>query len=265
MISAKILLVGLSALPAAYCHFRLPFPGERDPTNFGTQGQGPCGGSNSVVEPRYGWSPDGSPMEIHLSHPLSVGGIYYCPGDNCNTLEDFNVTLFETWSVDGSGNYCIPALEIPFDVGSIGTIQVAVANAGDEEGIYEEFFNCIDVVIGNGPTYNGSQCSNSSSVDIGAYPVNSDRVYNATNIAILDEFLSSELAAASASEASAASTSAISGSVASPAISPTAINNSSTTLNANTTSSATLSANMAFTSTYSPTALILLIAAVVLA
>jgi hypothetical protein len=144
-------------------HFRVPFPGERNATNFATQSQGPCGGANNVVLPRYEWNPAGSPVEIAYHHAYGVGAIYFCGSNDCSTGENFNHLLYEP--IDQfMGNFCIPAVQLPEQfnkINSTGVIQIVYASLGKSGG-YEFMYNCVDVVVSeNGPTFNG-QCANST-------------------------------------------------------------------------------------------------------
>lgn len=161
-IRSTILLSLLTS--SAEAHFRVPFPGERNATNWDTQTISPCGGDNAVVFPRYEWNPKGSPVEINYHHMYGVGAIYFCGSGNCTTGADFNELIYEP--VDQTkGNFCIPAVQLPEKynkINSTGVIQIIYGAPGKEDGDYDFMYNCIDVVVSNdGPTFDG-QCSNST-------------------------------------------------------------------------------------------------------
>jgi hypothetical protein len=150
----------LSLLAAgAEAHFPVPFPGERNATNFATQIQSPCGGSNNVVLPRYKWNPAGLSVEIAYRHEYGVGAIYFCGSEDCSTGENFNHLLYEP--IDQfMGNFCIPAVQLPGQfnkINSTGVIQIVHESLGKSEG-YEFMYDCVDVVVSqNGQTF-GGQC-----------------------------------------------------------------------------------------------------------
>lgn len=161
-LSSTVLLSLLAS--SAEAHFRVPFPGERNATNWDTQTTSPCGGDNAVVFPRYEWNPKGSPVEISFHHMYGVGAIYFCGSGNCTTGADFNELIYEP--VDQTmGNFCIPAVQLPKKynrVNSTGVIQIIYGAPGKEDGDYDFMYNCIDVVVSeDGPTFDG-QCSNST-------------------------------------------------------------------------------------------------------
>lgn len=150
----------------AEAHFRIPYPGERNATNWDTQTTSPCGGDNAVVLPRYDWNPKGSPVEINYHHYYGVAAIYFCGSDNCTTGADFNELIYEP--VDQTkGNFCIPALQLPSKynkVNSTGVVQIIYGAPSNKAGDYDFMYNCIDVIVSeDGPIFDGTQCSNSSS------------------------------------------------------------------------------------------------------
>ncbi|ODV86007.1 hypothetical protein CANARDRAFT_7367 [[Candida] arabinofermentans NRRL YB-2248] len=174
---ANIVLSLATLAATAYAHFRIPFPGERNATNFDTQTTGPCGGDNSVVSPRYKWNPEGSPLELLNHHVLSVFAIYFCPYASCTESDDFDVLLSEPLDL-GKGNFCVSALELPSkynNVNQTGTIQVIAAGTSDDYGEYEYMYNCVDIIVSeDGPVYDGTQCSNSTEIE---YDEGADSIY----------------------------------------------------------------------------------------
>ncbi|GME82878.1 unnamed protein product [Ambrosiozyma monospora] len=175
----------------ALAHFRIPYPGERNATNWDTQTTGPCGGDNSVVEPRFEWNPEGSPLELFMHHNDSVGAIYFCGKDECSEASDFDTLLYEPYDHHKAGNYCIPAVVLPDDFNKenqTGTIQVIYA--GNKEGGSELtdltfMYNCLDIVVSSdGPIYDGSQCSNSSEISLDQHV---DKDINESNVKQLDQ------------------------------------------------------------------------------
>ncbi|SSD60268.1 uncharacterized protein SCODWIG_02029 [Saccharomycodes ludwigii] len=165
-ITASLATLFLALAPAVNAHFRIPFPGERNSTNWGTQTTAPCGGDNTTVLPRYEWNPNGSPIDLFMHHNKSVGAIYLCPKDDCSKVEDFDIVVREPFDMFTPGNFCIPALQIPSEYnkeGFNGTLQVVYASTGSTYGDYMYMYNCVDFTISSdGPIYNGSQCSNTS-------------------------------------------------------------------------------------------------------
>lgn len=160
---AQIVLVTLLS-EVVSAHFRVPFPGERNATNWDTQTESPCGGDNKAVLPRYEWNPNGSPIEINYHHTFGVGAMYFCGNGNCTTGSDFNELIYEPIDQQ-KGNFCLPSVEIPSKYNKInqtGVIQIIyAANSKDGKG-YEYMYNCVDVIVSeNGPIFNG-QCSNST-------------------------------------------------------------------------------------------------------
>lgn len=159
---------------AAEAHFRIPFPGERNASNYDTQTESPCGGSNDVVLPRFQWNPDGSPLDTKMGHNGSVAAVYLCAEDECTTEDDFDV-LVDDWSLLYAGNYCIESLQLPDEYNDVGTnltleiIYVAI-NAGSEKTNngekYKYFYNCLDIEVSDdGPTWDGTQCYNTTDDD----------------------------------------------------------------------------------------------------
>lgn len=149
-------------------HFRIPFPGERNATNWGTQLEGPCGGDDVVVFPRYPWNPKGSPIDLNMYHNRSVGAIYFCPHETCNSTADFDILLKSPFDMVGAGNFCITSLNLPEEYqeeGLNGTIQVIYAGTSENYSEYDYMYNCVDIVVSSeGPLFNGSQCSNTTGV-----------------------------------------------------------------------------------------------------
>ncbi|TID30769.1 hypothetical protein CANINC_000685 [Pichia inconspicua] len=151
----------------AFAHFRVPFPGERNATNWDTQTTGPCGGANRPVLPRYEWNPQGSPVEIAYHHTYGVGTLFYCGSGDCDESADFDTLLYAP--VDQTkGNFCIPALQLPEEfnkINSTGVVQIVYADPNPKGG-YTYMYNCIDVIVSeDGPLFDG-QCSNSTDVEI---------------------------------------------------------------------------------------------------
>lgn len=162
-----VILSILSAATGVQAHFRVPFPGERNATNWDTQTESPCGGDNYPVLPAFEWNPAGSPVEINYKHNFGVGAIYFCGNGDCTTGDDFDELIYEP--VDQhKGNFCIPSVQLPAKynkVNQTGVVQIIYATLGKEGG-YEYMYNCVDVVVSeNGPTFNG-QCANSTDLDI---------------------------------------------------------------------------------------------------
>ncbi|ODQ79872.1 hypothetical protein BABINDRAFT_161548 [Babjeviella inositovora NRRL Y-12698] len=203
MVPVKFAAATLFFASTALAHFRIPYPGERNATNWDTQTTGPCGGDNSVVEPRFLFNPLGSPLDLNMKHNLSVGQVRFCPGDDCTTQADFSVILVDSYEHKGVGNYCIPAVLIPFPDGTNGTIQVIYAGTGDAEGEYDHMFNCLDVTVSSEGEQFSGQCTNSSNVAITPIHLDSNLVANATNITILNSFYESTMSAAAAASATA--------------------------------------------------------------
>lgn len=191
-------------------HFRVPFPGERNSTNWSTQNVSPCGGADQVVLPRYEWNPQGSPIEITYNHQYGVGAMYFCGSGNCTTGDDFNELVYSP--IDQvKGNFCIPALQMPSkynEVNTTGVLQIIYAALGDDGG-YEYMYNCVDVVISeDGPLFDG-QCSNSTqpTEDFGVASIEAQSVVQLDQISTLT-FLDAAKTSGSASGSASASATA---------------------------------------------------------
>lgn len=205
---------------SAEAHFRVPFPGERNATNWDTQTTSPCGGDNSVVLPRYEWNPKGSPIEINYHHSFGVGAIYFCGSGNCTTGADFDELIYEP--VDQTvGNFCIPAVQLPDKynkVNSTGVIQIIYGTPGKKDGDYEFMYNCVDVIVSeDGPTFNG-QCSNSTNfaefdTQVAALEAknNDEQIDKISSFSYLEKVIVSTAKLGSASSRASATTSAVSG------------------------------------------------------
>ncbi|CDK26314.1 unnamed protein product [Kuraishia capsulata CBS 1993] len=188
MIASKFLPLLFAA--TAYAHFRIPFPGERNSTNFPTQSEGPCGGSNFIRQPRFEWNPNGSPIQIYSHHNFVIGGIYFCEGNDCLTTADFvdANAVYDPFHLHKPGNFCIPSLDLDAKTGTNGTIQVALVGSGDSEDEYSWTYNCVDVTISKeGPVFK-NQCSNNTVeiVYVDDFP-NGD-IKNVTDFTLLDEY-----------------------------------------------------------------------------
>ncbi|KAG7192551.1 uncharacterized protein KQ657_001650 [Scheffersomyces spartinae] len=161
-------------------HFVVEYPGDRG-SNEKTQTIGPCGGMNSTVLPRYLWNPKGSPVGVHQHHNLTIFQFNYCPGESCTTQKDFTETVFGTFEQEFTGSLCLPNVVIPGDVGSNGTLQIVFQK--DNKYMY----NCIDLTISDKANqWNGSDCSNSTGINISPYYINSKFIFDASNITLFD-------------------------------------------------------------------------------
>ncbi|KAG0691347.1 hypothetical protein C6P40_001631 [Pichia californica] len=161
-IKSSVLLSLLASTVEA--HFKINFPGQRNPNTGNAELSLPCGGNN--ITERYEWNPDGSPVGIYYNHNYGIGAMYYCGNGNCTTNDDFDELIYEP--IDQTvGNFCIPSLQLPEKynkVNNTGVIQIIYATQGDEVDEYDFMYNCIDIVVSKtGPTFDG-QCSNSSSL-----------------------------------------------------------------------------------------------------
>lgn len=169
----SIILQGIAVsaafMSSASAHFRIPFPGERNSTNWATQEQAPCGGANRTVNPRYLWNPEGSPVDINMFHNASVGAVYYCGKDDCKSLSDFDTLVMEPFDITNPANFCMPALELPSKYnknGKKGTLQFMFAALDSDQSKYEYMYNCIDIEVNTqGPKYT-NQCSNTTSATV---------------------------------------------------------------------------------------------------
>ncbi|ODQ82485.1 hypothetical protein BABINDRAFT_72853 [Babjeviella inositovora NRRL Y-12698] len=205
MVSIKFVASSLFLASSALAHFRIVYPGERNATNWDTQTTGPCGGANRVVEPRFLFKPEGSPLELTQHHSLSIGQVRFCPGEDCNTQEDFSVILLDSFEQTGAGNFCVPALSIPYKTGTNGTIQVTYTGLGEVAGEYDNMYNCLDITVSDeGASFSG-QCFNSSSSVISPIKLDSNVISNATNITVLDSYFSSTKSVAATASASSSS------------------------------------------------------------
>lgn len=205
----QIILLSLLA-STAEAHFRIPYPGERDPNNTATQTEGPCGGSNSIVLPRYKWNPKGSPIDISYEHDYGIGAIYFCGSENCTSGSDFDVLVYEPYD-QTVGNFCIPSVQLPDEYNKInttGVLQVAYSGPKPDTGELHYMFSCIDIIVSDdGPIYDG-QCHNDTIQAVFDKAIDEEvKDNNNEQLSAIASFtyISSGLESRSASEASKAS------------------------------------------------------------
>ncbi|KAF2741117.1 hypothetical protein EJ04DRAFT_507531 [Polyplosphaeria fusca] len=135
----------LSLLPLATAHFVLNWPTARGfedekAVNF------PCGGFDSVKEPRTEFPLNGGPIQLDFHHTQTNIKVLLALGDDPGN--NYNIVLRPTFAEEGPGNFCLGSVSIPSGLnissGTNGTIQV-VSNGDPSGGLYQ----CADVTFTN--------------------------------------------------------------------------------------------------------------------
>lgn len=124
-------LLALLALPLlTSAHFKLIYPPARgfDEDILGT---GPCGGqSQSDVRTRVSMS--SIPIALLMGHDRSV--VQMLLGLGSNVGGNFNIVLEQTFQEEGLGNFCLPDVLIPSDLGITEGMNATLQVVTDGEG-----------------------------------------------------------------------------------------------------------------------------------
>jgi hypothetical protein len=129
MLSGRLLtLLALPLLAAA--HFHMVFPTPRSDEDE-TEGTGPCGGF-PVSSTRTKVSMDAFPVALEMGHDRSVIQMLLALGNEPGN--NFNITLEQTFQQQGEGDFCLPSVMVPNDLGVVdgtnGTLQVVTDGEG---------------------------------------------------------------------------------------------------------------------------------------
>ncbi|KAF2749078.1 hypothetical protein M011DRAFT_324733 [Sporormia fimetaria CBS 119925] len=137
-------LLPLFLLPlTAHAHFKLAYPTARG-WDTKTATSFPCGGFDSVKEPRTPWPINGGPVQLRMDHTQTRVQVLMALGEDPGS--NFNIVVRPTFAQEGLGDFCVGALSVPEGVnvtdGTLATIQV-VANGHADGGLYQ----CADVIL----------------------------------------------------------------------------------------------------------------------
>lgn len=132
-----ILLAAFSAalLPVS-AHFELSYPAVRG-FNEDNSGTGPCGGYDTPASDRTSVSTKSLAIALRMGHDEKAVQVLLGLGDNPGN--NFNITLVPTFRQEGLGEFCLPDIAIPSDLGIMdgmnATLQV-VTNGDPNGGLY---------------------------------------------------------------------------------------------------------------------------------
>lgn len=127
----------LAALPLTSAHFTLTWPTNRgfDDTKAGTF---PCGGFDSVKEPRTDFPLSGGPIQLNMEHTQTNLAVYLAIGDNPGS--NYSIKLVPQLAQEGPGDFCLGSVGLPAGLnvsdGTKATIQV-VSNGDPDGGLYQ--------------------------------------------------------------------------------------------------------------------------------
>jgi hypothetical protein len=133
----QILIVALSAvlLPVS-AHFELTYPAVRG-FSEDNSGSGPCGGFDTPAADRTSVSTTSVTIALRMGHDEKAVQILLALGDNPGN--NFNITLVPTFRQEGLGEFCLPDIQFPSDLGITdgmnGSLQV-VTNGDPNGGLY---------------------------------------------------------------------------------------------------------------------------------
>jgi hypothetical protein len=133
----QILLVALCAvlLPVS-AHFELTYPTVRG-FNEDNAGTGPCAGFDTPASDRTSVSTTSVAVALRMGHDEQAVQVLLALGDNPGN--NFNITLVPTIRQEGLGEFCLPDIPFPSDLGIMdgmnASIQV-VTNGDPNGGLY---------------------------------------------------------------------------------------------------------------------------------
>ncbi|EAW08822.1 putative GPI anchored protein [Aspergillus clavatus NRRL 1] len=158
----------LSLAPLAAAHFKLEYPASRG-RNEDTMANYPCGGmaqsSNRTQIPLSG----SFPVAVTLGHAQTALEVLLALGSNPG--DNFNITLHQTFRVEGLGAFCLP--DIVFDESVLGvnitdgmnaTLQVQ-SNGDPTGGLYA----CADIQFSSSAKVDEASCKNNTGINAVAF------------------------------------------------------------------------------------------------
>ncbi|EXJ80210.1 hypothetical protein A1O1_08352 [Capronia coronata CBS 617.96] len=212
-----VALLSLPLLVSAHFHILYPTPRSNDEED---EPKFPCGGF-AVSQNRTVVSSSAIPIALQMGHDRSVVQMLLAlgndPGDN------FNITLEQTFQEQGEGNFCLPSVQIPANLGiqdgTNGTLQVITDGEGGG-GLYV----CADLTFTSSPTVQSlpSACSNGTGVT--AFPLSAKINANESNADGSPQSGSNSGSSSSASSSSASATPSATASASGASSSPTGNN-----------------------------------------
>lgn len=133
----QILIVALSAvlLPVS-AHFELTYPTVRG-FNEDKSGTGPCGGFDTPAADRTSVSTRSVAVALKMGHDEKAVQILLALGDNPGN--NFNITLVPTFRQEGLGEFCLPDVPLPSNLGIIDGMKASlqvITNGDPKGGLY---------------------------------------------------------------------------------------------------------------------------------
>lgn len=132
--------IAVCLVPLASAHFELDYPAGRG-TNTRNQATFPCGGY-PVSNNRTEWPVAGGPVALSLGHAHSRVQVLLAMGNDPGS--NFNVVLVPTIQEEGPGEFCLPNVQVPANLGVTdgqnATIQV-ITDSESSGGLYNVSVN----------------------------------------------------------------------------------------------------------------------------
>ncbi|ERF73852.1 hypothetical protein EPUS_05557 [Endocarpon pusillum Z07020] len=166
MLCHSLLVPFFAALVPVSAHFELNYPTVRG-FNEDNLGTGPCGGFDTPTSERTSVSTTSLVLALRMGHDENAVQVLMGMGDNPGN--NFNITLVSTFREEGLGEFCLPDIPLPSNLGIMdgmnATIQV-VTNGDPAGGLY----NCADITFTTGTVNPPSQCTNGTGVNASPFP-----------------------------------------------------------------------------------------------
>lgn len=136
MLLQALLVTLFTSLVPVSAHFELVYPTVRGGSED-DQGSGPCGGVDTPSSSRTNVSTDTVAVDLRMGHDETAVQVLLGLGNNPGN--NFNITLVPTFRQEGLGDFCLPEIPIPSDLGIMdgmnATLQV-VTNGDPSGGLY---------------------------------------------------------------------------------------------------------------------------------
>lgn len=135
MLHQSLLALFAALLPVS-AHFELNYPTVRG-FNEDNTGTAPCGGFDTPASERTPISTTSLALALRMGHDQNAVQVLMGMGDNPGN--NFNITLLPTFRQEGLGEFCLPEIPLPSNLGIMdgmnATIQV-VTNGDPTGGLY---------------------------------------------------------------------------------------------------------------------------------